>query len=153
MRPARPPLLRSAWLALLALLLGLGPFIHGHLRQPLVEGWHLHAPVSAFAHGHPPVQQSGKRSTDLASATLQQTESADVDVAPGIATPRLQRVASATAANGGQPFLPVTIGLDAAARSATAAATGMAKGDSPPPHSGDYGLTPPAQAPPSSVRA
>ncbi|MGC9162493.1 MAG: hypothetical protein ACP5F9_02940 [Thiomonas sp.] len=91
--------LRTAWLAMLMLLLGLMPFIHGHLGQPVQNGWHIHALSSVgelraspqFAglacvgsdHRHP-VQPGAQRA--------QAPEPSDVELVPGIVPTRLPQI-------------------------------------------------------------
>ena len=134
-------LAHSAWLAMLALLLGLAPFIHGHLGQPLLHGWHVHPQAAAAA------QPSD------AGVALQQPEAVDIEVAPGIMPARLQQIAPAAAfAAGDIPTLPAFHRDPPAAPSAAGAfawpATVEAAASRLHP-----GLPPPAQAPPSFLSA
>ena len=96
--------LRTAWFALLALLLGLAPFIHGHLGQPLQHGWHIHTQSvtaeiganSQFSGLSCPAVHHVHAGTAVSSPfALQQPEPADVELASGIAQTRLPQIALA----------------------------------------------------------
>lgn len=150
MAAARSPL-HSTWIALLALLLALAPFIHGHLGQPLQRGWHVHpqagAVVQTVAAAAVPAS-----ATPAAQYALQQPEPTDVEVAAGIMPARLPQIAAVapSAASG-----PSAHPAPAAPRSATPVVVALVlpAAAEPAPARSDPGLPPPALAPPRSARA
>lgn len=131
-------LAHSAWFAMLVLLLGLAPFIHGHLGQPLLQGWHVHPQVVAAA------QPAG--ATGFA---LDQPETADVEVAAGIVSARLQPITPAAVFPADDvPTLAAFLQVVAAAPSA-AIAPALPQASETAASRLRHGLPPPAQAPPS----
>jgi len=95
--------LRAAWLSLLALLLGLMPFIHGHLGQPVQSGWHIHA-LSTVAEVRASPAFEGlaciaphQRHGVSAASALHAPEPSDVELAAGIAQSRQTQLRSSGA--------------------------------------------------------
>lgn len=154
-------IVRTAWFAMLMLLLGLMPFIHGHLGQPVQNGWHIHA-LSAVQEVQASAQFGGlaclasnhKHHVQQAALSLHAPEPSDIELAPGIAQSRLQqiRLAHAFSALEVSPAaLLFTLVSALHAASAAPAATHW-------PHTPDsalprihHGLPPPGQAPPSTL--
>lgn len=138
-------LAHSAWIAMLVLLLGLAPFIHGHLGQPLLQGWHVHPQVVAAA-------QPAGATTSTPHATgfaLDQPETADVEVAAGIVSARLQPISPAAVFPADDvPTLAAFLQVVAAAPSA-AIASALQQASETAASRLRHGLPPPAQAPPS----
>ncbi|MGC8508995.1 MAG: hypothetical protein ACP5NM_12130 [Thiomonas sp.] len=153
--------LRAAWFAMLMLLLGLMPFIHGHLGQPVQNGWHIHA-LSAVQEVHASAQFDGlaclasdhKHHAQQAGLSLHAPEPSDIELAPGIAQSRLSqiRLAHAFSALEVSPAAFVFTRASAlqAASSAPAATHWPQTPDSALPRV-HHGLPPPGQAPPSTL--
>lgn len=150
--------LRTAWLAMLVLLLGLMPFIHGHLGQPVQNGWHIHAlsnvdelrsspqfaGLACVAPGHQHAAHAGAQG-------LRAPEPSDVELAPGIAPTRLPQIRPAQA-NGALDVPPALAWRVAALLPPAEPPVGPRHGQPrdaqarlPRLH---HGLPPPAQAPP-----
>ena len=148
--------LRTAWLSMLVLLLGLMPFIHGHLGQPVQSGWHIHA-LSALEEVQASAQFDGlaclashHRHTMWPGSALHAPEPSDIEPATGIAQSRLSQLRPAAVA-AASPTLPTPL-----------AAAFPRAGDVPSSISWPgasrqilpglrHGLPPPAQAPPSRL--
>ncbi|MGC8703207.1 MAG: hypothetical protein ACP5RV_09735 [Thiomonas sp.] len=153
--------LRAAWFSMLMLLLGLMPFIHGHLGQPVQNGWHIHA-LSAVQEVQASAQfdrlaclaSDHKHTVQQAGLSLHAPEPSDVELAPGIAQSRLSqiRLAHAFSALEVSPAaLAVTLASALQAASAPPAATQWPQTpDSALPRV-HHGLPPPGQAPPPTL--
>lgn len=149
--------LRTAWFALLVLLLGLAPFIHGHLGQPQQQGWHIHAQsVTAEIQADPqfnglscPAVHHVHAGTAVSAPfALQQPEPADVELASGIMQTRLPQIALAAT------FTALETPLAAPSRSSAVPALRIPATAWPPTSNAvgprqRHGLPPPGQAPPS----
>jgi len=150
---------RTAWLGLLMLLLGLMPFIHGHLGQPVQNGWHIHA-LSAAAEVRASPQFSGlacvaedhRHAAQPSGPLLQHPEPSDVEPAPGIVTTRLSQLRAAQPDSAGDAAAAVP----AVARAALSLPFADWRAARVRPQSHEllprsrHGLPPPGQAPPLS---
>ncbi|OYV39045.1 MAG: hypothetical protein B7Z83_02975 [Thiomonas sp. 20-64-5] len=152
-------ILRTAWFSMLMLLLGLMPFIHGHLGQPVQNGWHIHA-LSAAAEVRASPQFDGlaclannhRHAAQQTGLALHAPEPSDIELAAGIAQSRLPqiRLAHAFVAQDGIPAALAFI-LAFASQSSSAALTAThwpQTPDSALPRV-HHGLPPPGQPPPS----
>jgi hypothetical protein len=148
---------RTAWLGLLMLMLGLMPFIHGHLGQPVQNGWHIHA-MSPLAEVRASPQFSGlacaaadhRHAAQPPGLLLQHPEPSDVELAPGIAATRLSQLRAAQPKAEGDAAVAVLAAACAALPMPLApsrAARIWPQLPEPLPRSRD-GLPPPGQAPP-----
>ena len=154
--------LRTAWFSMLVLLLGLMPFIHGHLGQPVQSGWHIHA-LSATAEVQASPQFDGlaclashhQHARQQTAQTLHAPEPSDIELAPGIAQTRLSQIRLASAFTDREVGTTAVLALTLvfAQQSGSAATTVI-----PWPQTPDsalprvhHGLPPPGQAPPSTL--
>ncbi len=147
---------RLATVALLALLLALAPFVHGHLGQPVQHGWHLHVgPVEVGGSGTAPLGASRARLAHEGSVALLAHEPPEVEVAIGPGSPRDLSLTWVEPAE----HLPVALPAYSApasmlalmlARQLPAGLVAQAFAAHRPPDShGAPGLPPPALAPPT----
>ncbi|OIQ94230.1 hypothetical protein GALL_237560 [mine drainage metagenome] len=84
---------RLVTLTMLALLLTLAPFVHGHLGQPVQHGWHIHVgPLEVGGSGSAPLAAPGAQ---RAGSGLFAHEPPEVEVFVGPNTMRVLRIASA----------------------------------------------------------
>ena len=152
--------LRTAWFSMLVLLLGLMPFIHGHLGQPVQSGWHIHA-LSAAAEVQASPQFDGlaciannhQHATQQAGLALHAPEPSDIELAPGIAQSRLSQIRLAHAFVA-QEILPAALAVTLAFAQQTASAAPATYWPQTPDSAlprVHHGLPPPAQAPPSTL--
>ena len=150
--------LRTAWLSMLMLLLGLMPFIHGHLGQPVQSGWHIHA-LSAVEEVQASTQFDGlaclvghqRAASQQHGLVLHAPEPSDIEPATGIAQSRLSELRAAAVAAADTPALAAR---PAAAALQLAARCNVVAWQSAPRHalSGSRpGLPPPAQGPPTNL--
>jgi|GEM_PF-2020896 hypothetical protein len=153
--------LRTAWFSMLMLLLGLMPFIHGHLGQPVQNGWHIHA-MSAVEEVQASAQFDGlaclandhRHAVQQAGLSLHAPEPSDIELAPGIAQSRLSQVRLAHAFVA-QKIIPTALTFSLpftlqAASAALAATHWPQTPDSALPRV-HHGQPPPGQAPPSTL--
>ncbi|MGC9237694.1 MAG: hypothetical protein ACP5GF_12480 [Thiomonas sp.] len=153
--------LRAAWFSMLMLLLGLMPFIHGHLGQPVQNGWHIHA-LSAVEEVRASAQFDGlaclandhQHAVQQAGLSLQAPEPSDIELAAGIAPSRLPQIRLAHTCVA-QDIILIALAFTSAfapqAASAALAATHWPQTpDSALPRV-HHGLPPPGQAPPSTL--
>ena len=155
--------LRTAWFSMLVLLLGLAPFIHGHLGQPVQSGWHIHA-LTAAAEVQASPQFSLQSSPDglacLASHplhTAQQSgfalhapEPSDVELASGIAQSRLSQIRLASVLIDTEAVLPTFAFTSSRSLVTIAPISWPQISDDALPRV-RHGLPPPGQAPPSTL--
>ena len=148
--------LRTAWLSMLMLLLGLMPFIHGHLGQPVQSGWHIHA-LSAVEEVQASAQFEGlaclasdHQHTAQQVYALHVPEPSDIELAPGIAQTRLPQLRPA-AVVADTPILPVTRIAAAPRAEEQAASIGWPRALRQARPGLRHGLPPPAQAPPTRL--
>ncbi|MEW6558642.1 MAG: hypothetical protein AB1412_00395 [Pseudomonadota bacterium] len=152
--PAVASTLRTAWFSMLMLLLGLMPFIHGHLGQPVQSGWHIHA-LSAVEEVQSSAQFDGLAclSSQHDSAAkphgfaLHAPEPSDVEPGTVIASTRLSqlRVAAIAAET---PALPATLAATTALPAAQPARLAWLPASRQALPGARHGLPPPGQAPP-----
>jgi len=143
---------RAAWLSLLVLLLGLMPFIHGHLGQPVQSGWHIHAlSTLAEVRASPAFEglacvEPNHRHGVSAAVALHAPEPSDVELTAGIAQSRQTQLRS----SGVPAPVPAAAALPAWAQAPARAAPAPVW---PAVRSAvartRHALPPPAQAPPS----
>lgn len=153
--------LRTAWFSMLVLLLGLMPFIHGHLGQPVQSGWHIHA-LSATAEVQASPQFDGlaclannhQHAAQQAGFVLHAPEPSDIELAPGIAQSRVSQIRLASAFTDqdlSAAALTFTLAFAQPAASAVPTAIDWPQTpDSALPRV-HHGLPPPGQAPPSTL--
>ncbi len=155
--------LRTAWFSMLVLLLGLAPFIHGHLGQPVQSGWHIHA-LTAAAQVQASPQFSLQSSPDglacLASHpqhtaqqsgfALQTPEPSDVELASGIAQSRLSQIRLASVLIDTEVVLPTFALASQHSLAVTELISWPQLSDDALPRV-HHGLPPPGQAPPSTL--
>ena len=155
--------LRTAWFSMLVLLLGLAPFIHGHLGQPVQSGWHIHA-LTAAAEVQASPQFSLQSSPDglacLASHpqhtaqqsgfALQTPEPSDVELASGIAQSRLSQIRLASVLIDTEVVLPTFAFASQHSLAVTALISWPQLSNDALPRV-HHGLPPPGQAPPSTL--
>ncbi|MDD4888173.1 MAG: hypothetical protein PHO64_14875 [Thiomonas sp.] len=147
--------LRTAWFSMLVLLLGLMPFIHGHLGQPVQSGWHIHA-LSAAAEVRASPQFDGlaclannhQRPAQQANLALHAPEPSDIELAPGIAQSRLSQIRLASVFTDLEVAQSSLAFTQAIVSAAPAAIHWPQTPDSALPRV-HHGLPPPGQAPPS----
>ena len=137
---------------MLALLLTLAPFVHGHLGQAVPQGWHIHAgPLDVGRGGSAPLASTGAQGLGENLALLLAHESAAVEVSVGPSTLRVMRITPAhTPAPAPQPW-PHADPAHALvwARQVGAERVGRADPQPTTPASrGAAGLPPPGHAPP-----
>ena len=145
--------IRLVTVTMLALLLALAPFVHGHLGQPALQGWHLYAgPLDVGRGDSAPLASAGAQGSGKNPALLPAHESAAVEVSVGPSTLRVMRIAPAhTPGPAPQPWLHAGPAYALAwARQVAAERVGRA-GPQPtaPASRGAAGLPPPGHAPPS----
>ncbi len=143
--------IRLVTVTMLALLLTLAPFVHGHLGQPVQQGWHIHAGPLELGGGRAPLASPNAQGPGNNSGLLLAHESAAVEVSVGPSALRVLRIASAhTPAPAPQPWLRANPAHAAVlARQRAAACFGHANPQPACPASrGAPGLPPPAHAPP-----
>ena len=148
--------LRTAWFSMLVLLLGLMPFIHGHLGQPVQNGWHIHA-LSAVEEVQASAQFDGlaclashHRHAAQQAYSLHVPEPSDVELAPGIAQSRLPQLRPA-AVVADTPILPVTRIAAAPRAEEQAASVYWPRALRQALPGLRHSLPPPAQAPPTRL--
>ena len=136
---------------MLALLLTLAPFVHGHLGQAVPQGWHIHAgPLEVGRGGSASLADAGAQGSGKNLALLRAHESAVVEVSVGPSTMRALRIASAhTPAPAPQPWLHTSPAhAPAWARHVAAERVGGDDAHPAPASRGAAGLPPPGHAPP-----
>ncbi len=149
---------RLATVAMLALLLALAPFVHGHLGQPVQYGWHLHVGViEVGGSGTAPLGASRVQQADDGSIALLAHEPPEVEVAIGPGSPRDLSLTWAEPAEHLPVALPAYLApasilalLLARQQPAGLAAQLLAACVPPDSHSAP-GLPPPALAPPATA--
>ena len=143
--------IRLVTVTMLALLLTLAPFVHGHLGRPVQHGWHLHAgPLEIGRGGSAPLASTGAQGPGKNFALLLAHESAAVEVSVGPSTLRVMRTAPAhTPGPAPQPWLHANPAHALAwARHVVAERVGRADPQPSPASRGAAGLPPPGHAPP-----
>ncbi len=143
--------IRLVTVTMLALLLALAPFVHGHLGQPVQQGWHLHAgPLEVGRGGSASPAYAGAQGSGKNLSLLLAHESAAVEVSVGPSTLRVLRIASAHApAPAPEPWLHADPAHALAwARHMAAERVGRAEPQPSPASRGAAGLPPPGHAPP-----
>lgn len=109
-------ILRTAWFSLLVLLLGLMPFIHGHLGQPVQGGWHIHTlSVAAEIQTSPEFNglsclASHHTATAAGASGLHKAEPSTVELASRIAQSRSPEISLAACFGAFAPVLFVLSG-------------------------------------------
>ena len=149
--------LRTAWFSMLVLLLGLAPFIHGHLGQPVQSGWHIHA-LTAAAEVQASPQFDGlaclashlQRTAQQSGFALQAPEPSDVELASGITQSRLSQIRLASVLIDTEVVLPTFAFASQHSLAATELISWPQISDDALPRV-HHGLPPPGQAPPSTL--
>ena len=143
--------IRLVTVTMLALMLTLAPFVHGHLGQPVQQGWHIHAGALDVG-GRAPLASPSTQGAGNSISVLPAHESAAVEVSVGPSVLRALRIISAhTPAPAPQPWLHANP-APALAWARQALAEGVRRADPQPvsPASrGAPGLPPPGHAPPA----
>jgi hypothetical protein len=149
---------RLATVAMLALLLALAPFVHGHLGQPVQHGWHLHmGAVEVGGSGTAPLGASRVQQAHDGSLALLAHEPPEVEVPIGPGSPRDLNLAWAEPAQQLPVALPAYPALASRlalllARKLPAGLAAQAFAAHVPPDSHSApGLPPPALAPPTTA--
>ena len=141
--------IRLVAVTMLALLLALAPFVHGHLGQPVQHGWHLHAgPLEVGGSGSAPLAAPGAQP---AGSGLFAHEPPEVEVFVGPNTMRVLRIASAhIPAPAPQPWLHASPAhaLVLARQTAPGRVVHADPRPTTPASRGAAGLPPPGHAPP-----
>jgi hypothetical protein len=149
--------LRTAWFSMLVLLLGLAPFIHGHLGQPVQNGWHIHA-LSAVAEVQASPQFDGlaclasppQHTAQQSGFALHAPEPSDVELASGITQSRLSQIRLASVLIDTEVVLPTFAFTSQRSLTATELISWPQIFDDAFPRV-HHGLPPPGQAPPSTL--
>ena len=149
--------LRTAWFSMLVLLLGLMPFIHGHLGQPVQNGWHIHA-LSAVAQVQASPQFDGvaciashpQHAAKQSGFALHAPEPSDVELASGITQSRLSQIRLASVLIDTAVVLPTFAFTSQRSLTATEPISWPQISDDALPRV-HHGLPPPGQAPPSTL--
>lgn len=147
--------LRTAWFSMLVLLLGLMPFIHGHLGQPIQSGWHIHA-LSATGEMRASAQFDGLAclaghhpgSAQQTGVALQTPEPSDVELTCSIAQSRLSQIRLASVCSDVEVARSAPAFVQQPACAQATATHWPRTPDSALPRV-HHGLPPPGQAPPS----
>ena len=148
---------RPAWFSMLVLLLGLMPFIHGHLGQPVQGGWHIHV-LSAAAEvraspafeGLACLDGPSRHAVQRSGLALHAPEPSDVELASGIAQSRLSQIRLASVFSGTEVVLPAFVLASQRALTPIALISWPQTSDDALPRV-HHGLPPPGQAPPSTL--
>ena len=152
--PAVASTLRTDWFSMLMLLLGLMPFIHGHLGQPVQSGWHIHA-LSAVEELQSSPQFGGLAylpephgsTAELHGFALHAPEPSDIEPGTVIASTRLSQLGAAAIA-AETPALPATLAATTALPAAQPARLAWLPASRQALPGARHGLPPPGQAPP-----